>query len=639
MRSIAILASVGAASASAIIPQAIPILARAVPQSYDFNLTALTHSHNRGRVHTLADGQLRLGDGSIPLANFTFTPGIGIVDSQRRGCITTPGPTNQFQCDEGVKPMPDFDFSCDNQLLFKGSPHFWACIVNDEGVRNIYTEPVPQQLWCVYIQLFAWSSPGISNRTGCKEVEHHPDWIFPWDRFYNNTPAVQPDTPEGARQMASYLEDSKQASSNTAAGRPKAEHGIQSPDGRCGSPTGFNCFGKIDGSCCSAHGWCGFSASHCGAGCQGDFGICDEGSSGKASNGTSTSSKVASKASSTDKATTSSTGKTPNSTSSKASSKTFSSNKATSSASRTGKASSSSAPAPSNASATSAPKQVMLSPNGQCGGDEGYHCHGFAAGSCCSSAGWCGSSPSHCGTGCQSGFGSCGKTVSTVTKVSEEKMPSGNATSPTWTPKPLPSQPAEYNGTFSPALDCNDPANAEKCGNSYPAYGCPHDLEGTFESPRLMVTVSKVDPDKALGNIMDGHIGNAHCSLYNFDVSPGNAGQKCSLVWLFPEERYLDNSTLFVTTPNKTPVMEFWHVRQPASDGMTWKDIGPRKIVAAGPVGPGFSCNVKTVPCTAGFQHSFMVCGDNFHIRYAQDSKSPNPMGLFIRTCQGVKVV
>ncbi|KAL5464634.1 hypothetical protein PMIN07_004362 [Paraphaeosphaeria minitans] len=336
--------------------------------------------------------------------------------------------------------MPDFDFSCDNQLLFKGSPHFWACIVNDEGVRNIYTEPVPQQLWCVYIQLFAWSSPGISNRTGCKEVEHHPDWIFPWDRFYNNTPAVQPDTPEGARQMASYLEDSKQASSNTAAGRPKAEHGIQSPDGRCGSPTGFNCFGKIDGSCCSAHGWCGFSASHCGAGCQGDFGICDEGSSGKASNGTSTSSKVASKASSTgkapnrtsskasskssssDKATTSSTGKTPNSTSSKASSKTFSSNKATSSASRTGKASSSSAPAPSNASATSAPKQVMLSPNGQCGGDEGYHCHGFAAGSCCSSAGWCGSSPSHCGTGCQSGFGSCGKTVSTVTKVSEEKM-------------------------------------------------------------------------------------------------------------------------------------------------------------------------------------------------------------------------
>ncbi|OAG11676.1 uncharacterized protein CC84DRAFT_1211326 [Paraphaeosphaeria sporulosa] len=458
MRSTAILASVGTASASAVIPQAIPVLPRTVPQSYDFNLTAFTHSHSRGRVHTLADGQLRLGDGSIPLANFTFTPEIGIVDSKRRGCISTPGPTNQFQCDEGVKPMPDFDISCDNQLLFNSSPHFWACRVNDKGVENIYTEPVPQQLWCVYIQLFAWSSPKISNRTGCKEDKgtDHVPWIFPWDRFYNNSPAVQPNTPEGARQMASYLEDSKHASSNATIGRPKAEHGIQSPDGRCGSPTGFNCFGKIDGPCCSSHGWCGFSASHCGAGCQGDFGICDDESSEKASYGTSTSSKMASKASPISKAL--------NSTSSKAPSKTSSTGKATNSATRT----------------------------------------------------------------------------------------------------------ADNNGTYSPAPDCNDPANTEKCGNSYLAYGCPHDLEGTFESPRLMATVSKVDPEKALGNRMDGHIGNAQCSLYNFDVGPGNAGQKCSLVWLFPEERYTDNSTFFVTSPKKTPVMEFWHVRQPASDGMTW---------------------------------------------------------------------
>ncbi|KAL5380916.1 hypothetical protein DPSP01_007452 [Paraphaeosphaeria sporulosa] len=312
--------------------------------------------------------------------------------------------------------MPDFDISCDNQLLFNSSPHFWACRVNDKGVENIYTEPVPQQLWCVYIQLFAWSSPKISNRTGCKEDKgtDHVPWIFPWDRFYNNSPAVQPNTPEGARQMASYLEDSKHASSNATIGRPKAEHGIQSPDGRCGSPTGFNCFGKIDGPCCSSHGWCGFSASHCGAGCQGDFGICDDESSEKASYGTSTSSKMASKASPI--------GKALNSTSSKAPSKTSSTGKATNSATRTGKSSGSSVPASSKASARSAPKQGTLSPNGQCGGDEGYHCHDFAAGSCCSSAGWCGSSPSHCGTGCQTGFGSCGKTFSTTTKVSKEKM-------------------------------------------------------------------------------------------------------------------------------------------------------------------------------------------------------------------------
>jgi hypothetical protein len=69
------------------------------------------------------------------------------------------------------------------------------------------------------------------------------------------------------------------------------------------------------------------------------------------------------------------------------------------------------------------------------------------------------------------------------------------------------------------------------------------------------------------------------------------------------------------------------------SDLVLRNKVGPRKIVAAGPVRPGFSCNAKTVPCTAGFEHSFMVCGQNFRLKYAQDPKPPNPMGLYIRTC------
>ena len=57
-------------------------------------------------MHQLPDGQLRVGDGSIPIANFTFTPnsnGGVLVDSLGRGCIATPGPAKQFQCDEGVQ--------------------------------------------------------------------------------------------------------------------------------------------------------------------------------------------------------------------------------------------------------------------------------------------------------------------------------------------------------------------------------------------------------------------------------------------------------------------------------------------------------------------------------------------------------
>ncbi|KAF2439557.1 carbohydrate-binding module family 18 protein [Karstenula rhodostoma CBS 690.94] len=652
MRSTVLLAFIGAASASAIIPQIVPILPRDAPESYNLTLWAWTHSHHRGSLHTLADGQLRLGDGSIPIANFTFRPGVGIVDSEGRGCITTPGPTNQFQCDEGVKPMPEFDLGCSGQLLFNGSQHFWACAVNDKGVQNVYTEPVPKQLKCVYITLLARYNPELNNRTGCQRGDRSESWIYPWDKFYNNSNAALPSTPEGTRQIASYLKDNQHASSNATMDRPKAEHGIQSPDGRCGSPTGFNCFGKTDGPCCSHHGWCGISASHCGTGCQGNFGICDDASSGKASNGTSVSSEVASKASSTGKAPSStstgkapsstSTGKAPSSTSnskapssisSKAPSKTSSTGKALSSASLNGTASSSTAPASSHISATSAPKQGTLSPNGQCGGDQGYHCHG-------SGAGWIWLVWKECVDHNQGAWRKDGLCCSQNPNEDYEVwlfadhflQPSGNATSPTYTSKPLPSQSAN-NGTYPPALDCNDPVNAQNCGSSYPAYGCPHNLKGTFESPRLMVTVNKVDPDKALDNKWDGHIGSPHCSLYSFNVSSSYADQKCSLVWLFPEERYLDNSTLFITEPNKTPVMEFWHLRQPARRGMTWNEIGPRKIVAAGPVRPGFSCNAKTVPCPAGFEHTFMVCGDHFYMKYAQDLKSPNPMGLFIRTC------
>jgi hypothetical protein len=303
--------------------------------------------------------------------------------------------------------MSEFDISCGGLLLFNSSPVFWACAVDDNGIENVYTEPVPNQLKCVYITLHV-KTPHISDRAGCQEGDDGKPWIWPWDKFYNNSDSARPGNPEGDRQIASYLKDSQHAPSNATVERPKAKHEMQSPDGRCGAPTGFDCFGKTDGPCCSLHGWCGFSAVHCGAGCQGDFGVCDDASSGKAPNGTLVPSKVPSKTSSTSKAT---------STFSKAPSKTSAAGKASSSASCSGKA--------SKVSATSAPKQGKVSPNGQCGGGEGYHCHGFAAGSCCSSTGWCGPSPAHCGSGCQSDFGTCGKWSSSSTASSMPKVSKG----------------------------------------------------------------------------------------------------------------------------------------------------------------------------------------------------------------------
>ena len=47
------------------------------------------------------------------------------------------------------------------------------------------------------------------------------------------------------------------------------------------------------------------------------------------------------------------------------------------------------------------------SPDGSCGGSNGYVCQGTSFGNCCSVNGWCGSSDAYCGNDCQASFGTC----------------------------------------------------------------------------------------------------------------------------------------------------------------------------------------------------------------------------------------
>ncbi|KAH8678479.1 hypothetical protein BX600DRAFT_149627 [Xylariales sp. PMI_506] len=49
----------------------------------------------------------------------------------------------------------------------------------------------------------------------------------------------------------------------------------------------------------------------------------------------------------------------------------------------------------------------VLSPDGHCGGINGYTCLGSPAGNCCSPCGSCGNAEKHCGSGCQPAFGMC----------------------------------------------------------------------------------------------------------------------------------------------------------------------------------------------------------------------------------------
>ncbi|TGO58390.1 hypothetical protein BOTNAR_0182g00280 [Botryotinia narcissicola] len=52
-----------------------------------------------------------------------------------------------------------------------------------------------------------------------------------------------------------------------------------------------------------------------------------------------------------------------------------------------------------------ATSSLKVSTDASCG--NGYMCQGSSFGNCCSQYGWCGSTSTYCGTGCQSGFGTC----------------------------------------------------------------------------------------------------------------------------------------------------------------------------------------------------------------------------------------
>ncbi|KAK5671937.1 hypothetical protein QVD99_001762 [Batrachochytrium dendrobatidis] len=136
-------------------------------------------------------------------------------------------------------------------------------------------------------------------------------------------------------------------SSASAPAQPKAKSSAKSPktdypiskNNRCGEGFNTKCPGKI---CCSKHGFCGKTPSHCGVDCQKGYGSC----------------------------------LTP-----KALAKLLAK---------------SSAPAPKT--------DYPISADGRCGKEFKTKCPGKT---CCSGSGFCGKTKSHCGDGCQKGYGSC----------------------------------------------------------------------------------------------------------------------------------------------------------------------------------------------------------------------------------------
>lgn len=168
----------------------------------------------------------------------------------------------------------------------------------------------------------------------------------PAANWYRDANGTNTPTPSSSSSTTSSATKSSTAPSST--GTLKV-----STDATCAGTSGFTCQGSAFGNCCSVNGWCGSTSAYCGTGCQSGFGTC---------------------------------GSTTTTSSSSASS------------------------AVVDAQPTSTPTSgaaLTVSTDATCGGTSGNTCKGSTFGNCCSVNGWCGSTSAYCGTGCQTGFGTC----------------------------------------------------------------------------------------------------------------------------------------------------------------------------------------------------------------------------------------
>lgn len=160
---------------------------------------------------------------------------------------------------------------------------------------------------------------------------------------------------------------------------------------------------------------------------------------------------------------------------------------------------------------------------------------------------------------------------------------------------------------------------------------CPANLNGPFEFPHLIVPVDKSHPDAAYGTSLFGEVSSTVASIFNFDIPPRDAGKKCSLVFLFPEQQDLKTSSYTFSGDGK---LDFSELESPATAGTTYNNR-PAKGLDYGivTVAPGNSYSIATFDCPAGQRVGFEItaAGDTF-LKFFQDF-NPAPIGPFITKC------
>ncbi|KAK6099998.1 hypothetical protein MT418_001369 [Batrachochytrium dendrobatidis] len=192
---------------------------------------------------------------------------------------------------------------------------------------------------------------------GCQK-----DYGICWDGDKPPKSSAQPKAKLSAPVQPPAAKSPAPAQPKAPAPAPKADYPIGA-DGQCGEGSGTRC---PDRTCCSGKGFCGKTPSHCGVDCQKSYGSCLTPEA---------LARLLAKSSASAQP------KAPAPVQPKASAK-----------------SSAKSPAP-------APKtDYPISADGRCGKEFKTKCPDRT---CCSGSGFCGKTKSHCGDGCQKGYGSC----------------------------------------------------------------------------------------------------------------------------------------------------------------------------------------------------------------------------------------
>lgn len=158
---------------------------------------------------------------------------------------------------------------------------------------------------------------------------------------------------------------------------------------------------------------------------------------------------------------------------------------------------------------------------------------------------------------------------------------------------------------------------------------CPADLKGNYQYPHLIIPINSSQPSTAPGTSYFGQVSSTICSIFNFDIPQSYSGQKCSLVFLFPQQLQLETSSYTISGSGG---VEFSKLGSSVSQQTSWSNC-PAKESNYGTldIQPGNSYTIWSGSCPAGQTVAYKMCGTgSLNLRYFQDY-NPSPIGLYMR--------